>query len=217
MDEPLVLPVRMIERLSGYRRHLRRWVTEKRQRIFSHELGGLVGSTPAQVRRDLMTIGFTGSPARGYDVAKLIESISAVLDPPEREGAALVGVGSLGRAILRYLSTAHPEIPIMAAFDVAPDRVGGMIDGCRCYPMTEMEAVLEKEPALIGIITVPSEAAQDVANDLIRAGVRGIMNFTAVRLHTPPEVFVEDIDISISLEKVVFFSRSRAGRVGARA
>jgi redox-sensing transcriptional repressor len=217
MEPHLDLPVRMVERLSGYRRHLRFWLGEARDRIYSHELGALVGSTPAQVRRDLMTIGFTGSPARGYDVAALVEKIGTLLDPPGHERMVLVGLGYLGRAVLRYISTTHPELPIVAAFDVAPDKVGRVIDGCRCYASAEIEDVLGEAGALVGIIAVPPEAAQGVADHLVQAGIRGLLNFTPVRLQVPPEVTVEDVDISVSLEKVAFFARSKVSRLEKQA
>lgn len=206
------LPVRMVERLCSYRRHLQHWLREQRTRIYSHELGTLIGATPVQVRRDLMMIGFSGSPARGYDVLGLIEKISEILDPVGAEGLALVGLGSLGRAILNHFHNVHPERPIVAAFDVAPEKVGRMIDGCRCYASGEIETVLAGENVLVGIVAVPAEAAQEVANRLVSAGVPGIMNFTPVRLNVPPDVYVEDVDISVSLEKVSFFARAKARR-----
>lgn len=213
----MALPIRMVERLSAYRRHLRGWMAEGRERIYSHELGGLVGATPAQVRRDLMTIGFTGSPARGYDVGGLVEKIGTLLDPAERKSMVLVGAGYLGRAVLKYFSATHPELPIVAAFDIAPEKTGRIIDGCRCYATQELVPVVRENAVLIGIIAVPSEAAQGVAEKLVNAGVRGLLNFTRVRLHVPPEVFVEDVDISVSLEKVVFFTRARNGTREAQA
>ncbi len=206
------IPVRMVERLSAYRRQLRRWVAEGRTRIFSHELGALVGGTPAQVRRDLMTIGYTGSPARGYEATGLIARISELLDAPTRQGIALVGVGYLGRAILNYFGRTHPDLPILAAFDVAPEKIGRVLDGCRCYGMHELEHVLAEQPVTVGILAVPVEAAQGVADRLIQAGVRGLLNFTPTRLRVPPEVYVEDVDIAVSLEKVAFFARHGAGR-----
>jgi redox-sensing transcriptional repressor len=207
----------MVERLSSYRRHLRHWLTERRERIYSHELGALIGSTAAQVRRDLMTIGFTGSPARGYDVHGLVQRISSLLTPSSDESMILVGVGHLGRAVLRYLRTTHPELPIAAVFDVASDKIGRIIDGCRCYAAAEIESTLRSAPALVGILTVPGEAAQSVAEQLIRAGVRGLLNFTPVRLHAPPDVYVEDVDISTSLEKVAFFARANPSRAEKEA
>lgn len=212
------LPVRMVERLSGFRRQLRVWRAEGRPRIYSHELGALVGATPAQVRRDLMTIGFTGSPAKGYDVEGLVAKIGQLLDPAGgSEGMALIGMGSLGRAILNHFRNVHPERPIVAAFDVAPDKVGRMIDGCRCYVSDQIEQVLHDQNVVVGLLAVPAEAAQDVTDRLVRAGVRGIINFTAARLHVPVEVYVEDVDLSASLEKVSFFARARGRQAEAHA
>lgn len=212
-----MIPPRMIERLIDYRRHLRRWHGQARTRIYSHQLAALAQVTSAVVRRDVMTIGYTGSPAKGYDVGGLINRISRILDPQGRPGVALVGLGSLGRAILKHFAQLHPELRFVAAFDVSPEKVGRIIDGCRCCSAAELESVLEREPVLVGIITVPSEAAQETAERLVRTGVRGILNFTPVRLHVPPAVYVEDVDIAVSLEKVVFFARPEAERLEALA
>ncbi|MGD8451753.1 MAG: redox-sensing transcriptional repressor Rex [Phycisphaerae bacterium] len=205
-----MIPVRIVERLCAYRRHLRRWLDQGRARIYSHELASLHNVTPVLVRRDLMTIGFTGSPARGYDVAGLIARIDELLDPADNEAIVLVGLGYLGRAILKYLSRVHPELPVVAAFDVAPEKVGRIIDGCRCYSASEMEDILRAGPVSVAVVAVPIDAAQDTADRLVRAGVRGLLNFTPVRLHVPPDVFVEDVDIAASLEKLVFFTRPTA-------
>lgn len=206
------IPSRVIERLSAYRRHLRRWLADGHERIYSHDLARLEGATPAQVRRDLMTIGYAGSPAKGYDVEGLIEHIDGLLSPNTQAGAALVGVGHVGGAILDYFGGQHPEHRIVAAFDVHPDRVGRVIHGHRCHSANDLEAVLAETPALVGIIAVPADAAQEVADRLVRAGTTGLLNFAPVRLRVPPHVFVEDVDISLSLEKVVFFARQRVQR-----
>ena len=105
----------------------------------------------------------------------------------------------------------------MALFDVAPGKVDRLIDGCRCYASRDIEQVLAGRDVLVGIVAVPPEAAQEVADRLVHAGVRGLMNFTPVRLRVPPEVFVEDVDISVSLERVSFFARSKLDRQEMRA
>lgn len=211
-----MIPVRVVERLIAYRRRLRAWFADGKARIYSHELANLEGVTPAVVRRDLMTIGYTGSPARGYDVAGLIEKVGQVLDPPAPEGIALVGVGSLGRAILNYFSGAHPELPIVAAFDVDLGKVGRIINGCPCHSINDIEAVLRAGSLRTAILAVPADAAQHVAERLTRAGARGLLNFTPVRLRVPPEVYVEDVDIAVLLEKVVYFARSEDRRLEAQ-
>ena len=207
------LPNRMVERLVVYRRHLRQWLGEGRMRVYSHDLAKLEDVTPAQVRRDLMTIGYTGSPAKGYEVEGLIEHISTLLDAGSIGGFALVGAGHLGRAILDYLARRHPEYQVVA-FDVNPEKAGRITHGCRCYLIDELETVLAEHPMRVGVITVPAEAAQDVATRLVAAGVRGLLNFAPVRLQVPDSVVVEDADIALLLEKVAFFARM--GRVEER-
>jgi redox-sensing transcriptional repressor len=200
----------MVERLIAYRRHLRRLLAEGRMRIFSHELAALDAVTPAVVRRDLMTIGYAGSPARGYDVSGLVEKIGSLLNPSQDDGIALVGAGSLGRALLNHFGAAQPEFRVSALFDVAPERVGQVIEGFHCHHAADIEDMLRKRPAAVGIIAVPANVAQDVAERLVHAGVRGLLNFSPARLHVPPEVYVEDVDIAVSLEKVAFYSRREA-------
>ena len=101
------------------------------------------------------------------------------------------------------------SLAVVAAFDVAPQKIGRVIDGCRCLPTSELASVVREHAVLLGIITVPVEAAQEAADQLVRAGVRGVLNFTPARLHVPQAIIVEDVDISVSLEKVAFFARRR--------
>jgi redox-sensing transcriptional repressor len=197
----------VVERLIAYRRYLHQWLAQDRARIFSHDLAKPGGVTPAQVRRDLMTIGYTGSPAKGYDAEGLLAHIASLLATRLAGGFALVGVGHLGRAILDYLARQHPEYHV-AAFDVNPDKAGGVTHGCRCYLLDELEQVLAQQPTRVGIITVPADAAQDVATRLVEAGVGGLLNFAPVRLRVPAGVYVEDVDIALRLEKVAFFARA---------
>lgn len=206
------IPHRVIERLSTYRRHLRTWLAEGRTRVYSHDLAALEDVTAAQVRRDLMTIGYTGSPAHGYDAAGLIAHIDRLLNPRDQRGVVLVGVGHLGRAVLDYFVARHPEHPVVAAFDVNPEKVGRVIQGCHCHALDDLETVVRAHKATVGIITVPADAAQDVTDRLVRAGVTGLLNFAPVRLRLPPDVYVEDVDIALSLEKVSFFAAQRAAR-----
>ena len=205
------LPSRVVDRLVAYRRHLRRCLVDGKERVYSHELAGLEGVTPAQVRRDLMNIAYSGSPARGYDIAGLIERIATILDARAVGAFALVGVGHLGGAILDYLARQHPEFEV-AAFDVNPTKTGRVIHGCRCYALDELESVAARQPMGVGVITVPAQAAQEVAGRLIGAGVHGLLNFAPVRLRVPADVHVEDVDITLLLEKVAFFAGQRAGQ-----
>ena len=179
-------------------------------RIFSHELAALNAVTPAVVRRDLMTIGYAGSPARGYDVSGLVDKIGTLLDPSLDGGIVLVGAGCLGRAMLNHFRAAHPEFRVSALFDIAPEKVGRVIEGLPCHHTADIEAMLGERPAAVGIIAVPGSVAEDVAQRLVNAGVRGLLNCTSARLRLPPEVYVENVDIAVALEKVAFFARCEA-------
>lgn len=201
---------RTIGRLSLYRRLLESSIPGGRDTVFSHELAGLACVTPAQVRRDLMATGCSGSPGRGYRIRDLIEGISKVLDDPEGQSVALVGVGNLGRAILAYFSGRRRNLRITASFDVDPLKTGRVINGCRCYSMSELGDVLERGRIKTAILAVPAGKAQETTDALVAAGVRGILNYAPVPLRVPDGVFLEERDMTMSLETVAFFARKTA-------
>lgn len=207
ITKPMPASEKTIGRLSLYRRLLQQVLTEGTKNIYSHQLAQLAGVTAAQVRRDLMAVGYTGSPTRGYDVPDLMESIGGFLDAEEGQNVALVGVGNLGRAILAYFGHRRPKLNIVAAFDVDPERTNRVIHGCRCYPMESLEAVCREQAIAVGIVTVPAAEAQGVCDQLVRAGVRGLLNFAPAALRVGPDVYVDSIDMAMSLEKVAYFAR----------
>jgi len=199
-----------IGRLSLYRRLLNQLREEGAGSVFSHQLAEMAKVTAARVRRDIMAIGYSGTPARGYNVEQLIESIRNFLDTPGGQGVALVGVGNLGRAILAYFVGRRPNLSIVAAFDADPAKVDRVIHACHCYPMERLESVIQEGGLRVAIIAVPAAEAQDAANRLVAAGIRGILNFAPVRLHVPPHVYIEDNDITMSLETVAYHARLNA-------
>jgi redox-sensing transcriptional repressor len=123
-----------------------------------------------------------------------------------------VGVGNLGKAILSYFAGRRPNLQIVAAFDNDLYKVNRAIHGCRCYAMEHLYEVAQAQGIRLAIITVPAQAAQDVADALVQAGIRGILNFAPVRLRVPPHMYVEDIDMTVSLEKVAYFARQGGER-----
>lgn len=205
-------PDKAIERLSLYRRLLGNLAGEKVKFVYSHELAQLAGRTAAQVRRDMMILGFSGSPTKGYDVAKLIDAISVFLDAAKPQEVALVGVGNLGRAILSYFVGRRPNLSITVAFDNDPGKVDRVIHGCRCHRMEELPRLVQARGVNTAIVAVPAGEAQAVADVLVGAGVCGLLNFAPVRLRVPGSVFVENVDLTTSLEKVTFFARRQATR-----
>jgi redox-sensing transcriptional repressor len=204
-NTPSTIPVNTLGRLSLYRRLLLEQLALGARQVYSHQLASLAVSTAAQVRRDLMTIGFTGSPRKGYGIQELVDAINAVLARSVDTSVALVGVGNLGRAILAYYGNRQP-VRFVAAFDRAPEKTGRILHGCRCYPVEVMAEVIEREGIHVGVIAVPAGEAQAVADQLVLAGVKGILNFAPIRLRVPAGLYVENVDLMMALDKVAYYA-----------
>jgi len=129
-----------------------------------------------------------------------------VLSSADTQKVALVGVGNLGRAILEYFPGRTPALSIEAAFDSDPAKAHRVISGCRVYPVAEMVDRLRELRISVGIIAVPAEAAQEVANLLVRGGVTGILDFAPARLRVPHGVYLENLDMAASLERTAYFA-----------
>ncbi len=206
-----LLAERQVSRLSLYRRQLQALGGQPPLTIHSRALAALCGTSAAHVRRDLMSIGFTGSPARGYDVAALVAAIGRQLDAPGGQKAALAGVGQLGRALLDYFATRRPNLRIAVAFDVDPEKTGRVIHGCRVRPLEELGQVARDEGITVGVLTVPAAAAQAVADRMVEGGIVGFLNFAPVPLRLPARTFVEEMDITTSMERAAYFARALSG------
>lgn len=201
------LSEKVVARLSLYRRLLTEHFDAARTQIYSHELARLACVSSAQVRRDIMAIDYFGMPNRGYGVRELITDLSRILDNPFGERVALVGIGNLGRAVISFFNGRRPGLSITAAFDEDPEKTDRVLFGCRCYPMERLAEVVSAEKITTAVIAVPSNAAQQVADRVVEAGVRGILNYAAVPLRVPHHVFMLDRDMTMALETVAFFSR----------
>ena len=203
------IPVQTIGRLSLYRRLLLDLSAGGMKQIYSHQLASAAVATPAQVRRDLMMIGFTGSPRKGYAVDELILAVNAVLAKSVETSVALVGVGNLGRAILAYYTNRQPWVRFVAAFDRDAEKANRIIHGCRVFPIDQVEDVLGREGIKAAVIAVPAAEAQRVADRLVLAGVRSFLNFAPVRLHLPTGIFVDDMDMSTALDRVAYYAHQQ--------
>ncbi len=196
-----------VSRMSRYRRLLTALHDSGVESIYSHQLARHAVVSAAQVRRDLMAIGYTGSPNKGYDVGACMASIGAFLDGTSRQDVALVGVGNLGRAVLARFAGEATSVAIVAAFDVDPALTGTTVHGCRCLHVSQMEGLVRDLGIEIAVLTVPGEHAQEVADTLVRAGVKSIIGFAPVPLQLPDTVFVEYMDITAALESAAYFAR----------
>jgi len=196
-----------VSRMSRYRRLLQSLRDGGVESIYSHQLARHAVVSAPQVRRDLMVIGYSGSPNKGYDVSACIDSISCFLDGTVRQEVALVGVGNLGRAVLSHFAGKSPAVAIVAAFDTDPALTDTLIHGVRCVDVALMEGLVRDLGIEIAVLTVPGQAAQEAADVLVRAGVKSIISFAPTPLHLPNEVFVEYMDITAALESAAYFAR----------
>jgi redox-sensing transcriptional repressor len=201
------VPYRTIGRLTLYWRILRDLASVGKNYVYSHHLAAKSRVTAAQVRRDLMVLGYSGTPARGYDVNKLREHIEAFVFPSSEQRAIIAGVGNIGRALLKFFTGRRPTLKIVASLEVNPEKFGRMIHGCPCHSIEDAVSVIRKQGITVGIIAVPDNEAQYVADMFVDTGIRGILNFARTALHVPASVYVEDIDLAMSMDRVAFFAR----------
>ncbi len=199
----LRVPAATIERLSIYLRTLR-GLDEERV-IPSQELADLVGTSDAQIRKDLTYFGEFGVPGQGYRVGILRGEISHILGVDKTWWTALVGTGNLGAALLAYPGFKRQGFRIKIAFDNDLSKIGKMWQGVMIEDVEKIPQILAEQEIKIGIITTPAKAAQVVANRLIEGGVEGILNFAPTRISVPEGVKLKSVDLSIELEGLSYF------------
>lgn len=207
------LPHKTVERLSQYRRSLLLILSNEKTHVFSHEIAQMLHITPVQVRRDLMLIGYSGNLRKGYDIKELIEMIGNIIDTEKGQRVAVIGVGNLGKAFISYFKGKRTKLTIVAAFDVNPDKIDRVYDGVPCYNIDRISEIMRKESITIGIITVPADQAPGIAERLVIAGAKGILNYSPKPLNVSPYVYLEEYDMITSLEKVAFFAKKNDERL----
>ena len=206
------LPHKTVERLSQYRRSLLLILTKEKTHVFSHEIAQILHITPVQVRRDLMLIGYSGNLRKGYDIKELIDMIGNIIDTDKGQKVAVIGLGNLGKAFISYFKGKRTKLTIVAAFDINPDKIDRIYDGVSCYNINRITEIMKKESITIGIITVPAEQAPAIAETLVLAGAKGILNYSPKPLNVSPYVYLEEYDMITSLEKVAFFAKKNDER-----
>jgi redox-sensing transcriptional repressor len=193
-----------VTRFSLYLRHLEEALQKGAQKVSSRQLGEALGLTDAQVRKDLACLGNLGQPGIGYPSEELIAAIRHVLGIDRVWSVALVGVGNLGRALLRYKGFQAREFRFVALFDKDPTVVGQRFEGLTVKSLAEMAEVFLSQKIELGLLAVPSDSAQMVADSLVQAGVKGLLNFAPVVIRVPPEVSLVAVDLTVQLEQLAF-------------
>ncbi len=193
-----------VRRLSHYYRVLEEVEAEGKRLISSHRLAEREGITSAQVRKDLSYFGSFGRRGLGYNVAHLREEIRAILGLDKRWRVALVGAGNIGAALLSYRGFARQGFDVMAVFDRDPLRVGQRLGDLTVRDVAELPAAARELRIDMGVIATPVRAAQEVAELLVTAGVRGILNFAPRKLFVPSQVALRNVDMTVELESLSF-------------
>jgi redox-sensing transcriptional repressor len=193
-----------VGRLSLYLRRLEALHREGANKVSSRMLGEALGVTDAQVRKDLAYLGPLGHPGIGYAAPELIAAIRRVLGIDRDWPTVLVGVGNLARALLRYQGFVERGFRFVALFDADPAKIGQTIEGLTVQALEAMPVVLASTKAELGVLTVPSQAAQTVAEALAAAGIRGVLNFTPQVLRLPPDISIVSVDLTVQLEQLAF-------------
>jgi len=198
------VPRAVVSRLSLYLRELQQLVHEGNATTNSTQLGTLLGFTDAQVRKDLANFGQFGYPGIGYRCEELIAAIKKILGTDRSWPVAMVGLGNLGRALLRYRGVQEQGFQIAAAFDVDVQKIGSTVEGIEVFHLDQLAEVVTVKGIRLAIVAVPGAAAQTVADSLVAAGVEGVLNFAPVTLALPDHVSRVGVDLAIELEQLSF-------------
>ncbi len=193
-----------ILRLSNYYNALKRLKSMGFIRVFSENLADAVGGNAAQVRKDFSLFDICGQKKGGYQVDALLERISAILGKDQVNEVVLVGAGHLGTALMRYHGFEKEGIKIVAAFDLRPEGKSAF-GNIAILPMEQLGGFIKERGIKIGIIAVPETAANAVLDELVKAGIKGILNFAPIRLRAAEEVTINNVDLRLELENVIYF------------
>jgi redox-sensing transcriptional repressor len=201
---PEPVPNPAVRRLSLYLRQLEAFKRKDRRTVSSKQLGESLGLTDAQVRKDFAYFGQFGHPGIGYRVDDLIAQVKRILGTDKTWNVMLIGAGNLGRALLAYRGFDQKGFRLVAVFDADATKVGKKYGGFAIQPLSELADTVVKQNIKLAMIAVPADHAQEVADQLVAAGVRGLLNFAPVSLTVPPDVALNAVDLAVQLEQLSF-------------
>ena len=205
------IPDIVIKRLPLYARALAHLRDAGCELVSSNELALATGSTAAQIRRDLSYFGGFGKQGRGYDADHLLAAIRSILNLDEQWPVALVGAGPLGQAVARYAGFAEQGFLIRRVYDHNPERIGLQLNNLLVEDVADMPDTLCADGIAVAILAVPAAAAQEVAEQLVRSGVKAILNYAPATLQVPDDVRVQDLDPVAALQSLTYYLEPPAG------
>lgn len=202
------IPRATLKRLPLYYRFVNTLKTKGIDRVNSKTISEALNIESATIRRDFSYFGELGKKGYGYNIDSLLEFFKSELSDSDDIHIAIVGVGNLGRALLTYNFSIHDEMTITEAFDIDKEIVGQQVGEVKVHHMNDLQQVLETQDINVVILTTPEKVAQKVADQLVEADVKGILNFTPARVEVPKSVQVHHIDLGIELQSLLFFMKT---------
>lgn len=202
------IPQATTKRLPLYYRFILKFAEDGQERISSKELSEAMNIDSATIRRDFSYFGALGKKGYGYEVQYLLTVFRGVLDQDERMNVAIIGVGNLGSALLKYNFQKNHNMKIVAAFDTSGTKEGKYINDIPVFPPELLEEKFLEYKAELPVLTIPARSAQQMADRLVAMGVKGILNFAPVTLHVPDDVRVHTIDLTVELQTLSYFMRN---------
>ena len=199
------IPDIIIGRLPVYLRALQRLSDKGIQTTSSQELGEIVGISAAQIRKDISQFGEFGKQGTGYSIPFLLERLRTILKVDRVWEVVIVGMGDIGHALARYNGFSNRGFVISMLFDNDPQKVGQKVGDFEILDLKVMAEKIKQNKIMIAMLTVPASAAQEVADQLIKAGVRAILNYAPLSLSVPKGVKVQHIDPAIHLQRMTYY------------
>lgn len=199
------IPEATIKRLSTYINCLERLQAENNPVTSSEMLGESCQVSPAQIRKDLSYFGEFGVRGVGYDTKKLESEIKDILGLNHNWPTTVVGVGKLGQALLNFAFFRKHGFRIIAAFDSDENKIGNeLANGVTILPTNEIEKTVKAEKIIIGIITTPADFAQEVADQLVAGGIKGLLNFAPIKVKVPEAITLRNVSITSELDNLAY-------------
>ncbi|WP_255695437.1 redox-sensing transcriptional repressor Rex [Salinicoccus sp. ID82-1] len=208
MNSKKKIPNATMKRLPLYYRFFKNAEKTSVDRVSSREISEALDIDSATIRRDFSYFGELGRKGYGYNVKSLLNFFMEHIQGNEVRNVAIIGAGNLGSALLNYkFSSINDRMNVVAAFDSNAQIVGTSINGTTVYHSDELEDLISRHSIDVAILTLPAEVSQDMAERLVEAGIKGILNFTPIRLNVSDEIYVHNIDLSVELQALFFYMK----------
>lgn len=199
------VPDIIVSRLPIYLRALQHMADSGIMTTSSQELGDKVGISAAQIRKDLSQFGEFGKQGTGYNIPFLVDHLCKILKVDRSWNVVVVGMGELGRAIARYQGFANRGFHVQMCFDSDPSKIGQSVGEITVSDIKDMVKEIKQAEIKVAMLCVPASSAQEVTNQLVEAGVQGILNYAPVSLSVPGNVKVQYIDPAIGLQRITYY------------